>query len=333
MSTKPRSNLLFVAMAAVLLGTGAQPNNAEACLTPDGVDPVLYRNLAASSGGRLVWTTGTNSSGGTVRLSGVLIDPWNVLTAAHAVPAAGSGGTVDFVGTGTNRYSDPGTVVGIVSWIRYPTYVSGFSNPDLAIIHLAQPINIAPAVFAGVSTGEMLTAAGFGRYATPSIGLQPDDGSSMGWRAPVLSSNPGNVSPQYFYSTDFDTGNGVSLNGRGMSGDSGGPVWNSAGALVGITVGGFGGLGTIGGTTAARLDVPEVLAWIEANRLRPPVLGLAPIGSAMRLTWGTNPTGYRLQTSEALPTWTDLGSVLSGPGTHDDPTTNRPHRFYRLAKP
>ena len=330
MSTKPRSNFLFVAVVASLLGTGSLPNNAEACLTPDGVDPVLYRDLAATSGGRLVWISGTTAVGGPVRVSGVLIDSWNVLTAAHALSA---GNMITSIGTGPNRSSDPGTVVGVVKWMRYPTYVSGFSTPDLAIIHLAQPINITPAVFAGVSRGEMLTAAGFGRYATPSIGVQPDDGSSMGWRAPVLGYNPANVTGAHFYSTDFDTGNGVSLNGKGLSGDSGGPVWNSAGALVGISVGQFGNLETIGGTVAARLDVPEVLAWIEANRLRPPVLSLAPIGSAMRLTWDTNATGYRLQTSEALPTWTDLGSVLTGPGTYDDPTTNRPHRFYRLAKP
>ena len=91
-----------------------------------------------------------------------------------------------------------------------------------------------------------------------------------------------------------------------------------------------------GQTTYLRLGEPSTKAWIEANTALPaPVLNfhVLPAGPAMRLTWDAAATGYRLQTSEALPTWTDLGSVLTGPGTYDDPTTNRPHRFYRLAKP
>ena len=156
----------------------------------------------------------------------------------------------------------------------------------------------------------------------------------MGWRALVLGYNPSNVTDAYFYSTGFDTINRVSLNGKGLSGDSGGPVWNAAGKLVGITVGGFGGLGTIGGTTAQRLDVPEVLTWIEANRARPlPSLTLSPSAGTMRLTWDAGAIGYRLQTSDTLSGWTNLGTVLTGPGTLDDPIAGGSSQFYRLFKP
>ena len=53
----------------------------------------------------------------------------------------------------------------------------------------------------------------------------------------------------------------------------------------------------------------------------------------MHLTWDAVATGYRLQTSDALSTWIDLGSVLTAPGTYDDPIATRPRQFYRLAKP
>ena len=304
MNVIQRTNFPPAVLEAVLLGLAALSHNAAACLTPDGADPALYRDLAGTSGGRLVWISGTGPTGLSYRFSGTLIDRWNVLTAAHGVPAAGNGGTLDFIGTGPNRFSDQGTVVSIVKWTRYPTYVSGFSKPDLAIINLAQPITIDPAPFAPVSTGEVVTAAGFGRYATPSTGLQAVDGASMGWRAPVLSYNTGGVSEDYFYSTNFAASNRVTVNGKGLSGDSGGPVWNAAGKLVGITVGQFSNLDPLGGTVAQRLDVPEVLTWIEANRARPlQTLTLAKSAETMRLTWNADATGYRLQTCSVSTPW------------------------------
>ena len=54
----------------------------------------------------------------------------------------------------------------------------------------------------------------------------------------------------------------------------------------------------------------------------------------MRLTWHADATGYRLQISETLSGWTFFGSVLTGPGTLNDPiTADRPRRYYRPAKP
>ena len=69
-----------------------------------------------------------------------------------------------------------------------------------------------------------------------------------------------------------------------------------------------------------------------------PSLRLTPTGNgngnAMRLTWNADATGYRLQISETLSGWTFFGSVLTGPGTLDDPiTADRPRRYYRPAKP
>ena len=60
---------------------------------------------------------------------------------------------------------------------------------------------------------------------------------------------------------------------------------------------------------------------------------LSPAGTALRLLWDAMATGFRLQSSGDLVGWTNLGSILTGPGTYDDPIASRPRQFYRLAKP
>ena len=119
------------------------------------------------------------------------------------------------------------------------------------------------------------------------------------------------------------------------SGDSGGPVLNATGELIGITDNVSAGTASLGSTTYVRLGEPSTKAWIEANTALPvvvPDLSLSPAGPAMRLTWDAAATGYRLQASGDLTGWTDLGGLITGSGTYDDVTADR-RRFYRLAKP
>ncbi len=50
--------------------------------------------------------------------------------------------------------------------------------------------------------------------------------------------------------------------------------------------------------------------------------------------WGADATGWQLQTSVDLVTWTDLGSVISSAGQLTvDPQPGVPRRFYRLTPP
>ena len=57
----------------------------------------------------------------------------------------------------------------------------------------------------------------------------------------------------------------VSLNGRGSNGDSGGPDFDSAGDLTGITI--FGDLAEspTGDTGYLDLSQPQIESWINAN--------------------------------------------------------------------
>ena len=112
-------------------------------------------------------------------------------------------------------------------------------------------------------------------------------------------------------------------------------MWNAAGKLVGITVGQFGNLETIGGTITQRLGLPEVVSWIEATKLRPaPVLDLklSSTGTAMSLTWDASAIGWALQGSDNLQSWSDIGTTITAAGTYEEPIADRP-RFYRLRKP
>lgn len=64
---------------------------------------------------------------------------------------------------------------------------------------------------------------------------------------------------------------GLILNGSGLSGDSGGPVFNSAGRLVGI-LSASSGIGGIAETDYLRLAEPTIYAWIMENTEAPVVV-------------------------------------------------------------
>jgi len=140
----------------------------------------------------------------------------------------------------------------------------------------------------------------------------------------------------YYQSTRFGGDNsGLSLNGRVANGDSGSPVFNAAGELVGINDSASLNTSPSGTSTFLKFTDPSLRQWIEANtKLPPPVLNLATAANAtaMRLTWNADAIGYRLQTSETLSSWTNVGDLITAPGTLDDPIADRPRRYYRLAK-
>lgn len=172
------------------------------------------------------------------------------------------------VGSGDNYLTNRGSVTQIASITIFPGYNGTLQTPDIAIIQFSTPIlGFNQNIIGSASPGDVLTAAGFGRSGTPMTGeFAERDGAARGWEARMWDQAPsGNISPAFYRATTFGFLNsGLSLNGAGLSGDSGGPVFNSAGELVGLLAAGT-GVGQTAETSYLRLSDPVIYSWLLAN--------------------------------------------------------------------
>ena len=315
-----------VALAAALV------QDADAALYADGTTSAQTLAFGAPFAGRALAFRINVPGVGTGRrdTSATFVNSRYAITAAHNMTDLLAYNPTYEVAVGTNFLTARGNVMAVTSVLIHPSL-------DLAVLRFAAPFYAAPNQTIGNAiTGDVAVSAGFGRWGTPAIGLPAQDGGLRAWDARVQSLVTGQSAP-YYQSTTFGSNDaGLTRNGRGASGDSGGPAFNLLGELIGITWGGSTTIATLGSTTYVRLGEPSTKAWIEANTALPavvPDLRLSPAGTAMRLTWDATATGYRLQTSETLSGWTNLSPLITGPGTLDDPIADRRRRYYRLFKP
>jgi len=296
-----------------------------------------HLDLGSSFNGTVVYIKVNGAFGG----SGVVINNSRcVLVAAHETEENGAFWNLDtheyIVGSGTNYLNSPGATVKVSQLIRHPTRTSPDIGTDLAILILesdlpsAKPTSIAtitPAV------GDILKLVGFGHPGigkSGGSGLLTPSGEILGGYAPVNAIENGTR-----IKTRFSTTSSVPLIFNATPGDSGGGLFNSQNQLCGtITNGTTPATSAI--TLAPLLSLASNFDWIQEVTVlfgRPPELRIEPAGTAMRLTWNAESAGYRLQTSDDLVGWTNLGSVITAPGTYDDPIASRPRQFYRLFKP
>lgn len=332
---------LLVGLALVGL-----PEQAQAVLMRDGSNEVDYRNLATQYAPSLGAVSLTDSFG-TFTISGVLLNDSWLLTAGHGLlnPRGAGNASVNGITQGT---SSIGSLTPVLGTYLFPGHVAGSApnTPDLALMYLGPNSGLsAPSLTIGsVSAGAVVTSIGFGEDGTPSTGFTPPDGNARAWEAGVSSSTFGGFSPTYYQSSRFSPSQGLSLNGRGASGDSGSPVFNSIGQLVGINVAASSGTSPIGSTEFVRLSESSVLNWIQQTitPAEPKILSLTREGSNLRLAWqGKGGSNYVVQAASALGgtnTFTDLASPLALPGVGSITTnfldlgilTNAPARFYRI---
>lgn len=252
-------------VAASALLRDARPS--QAVVEPVTANDSDYLSLGDQYLGRtvyvLAYASGSGDSG-----SGVLLDPWDVLTAAHVIADSGPGVVPSvYIGTGSNIVTDPGTVTPVASEVIFPGWSGDAdSSPDLAILHLAEPMgNNALAIAAPVS-GEILTGSGFGNRATSDGTVYPLDAFIRGWNAPVDSSPPDIPAAAFYFDTDFQAGDSsFALPGNAFFGDSGGPWFDSSDNLVGLTVTGPDTPSGDMTTMVLNLSQPSIEQWILAN--------------------------------------------------------------------
>ena len=246
--------------------------------------------LAATGGGvaalRLTGTAGfpfpTNAS------ITMLNSRWGA-TALHAfTPYLQNGGVITgSVQTGSNYNSSPGFTSAIRRVIPIPGG-AGF-DPALADIALVEfdPIpGVNDAVlgnFPGVR--QNIVMSGFGRYGSEAAGIFPRDGNVRGWLAPVSSFLASGYNPAYYIDALVNPSSSQSLLGRGLTGDSGGAVFDLQGRTVGLMVATTNGGQFSGATTILRFDNPEISSFISSNIPTPSsaaLLGLAATAIGVR---------------------------------------------------
>jgi hypothetical protein len=267
----------------------ATAERAGAVLMPNGSDDAEYRALGSLYQGKLlsfkVLVPGVGT--GERNASAVYLNSGYALTAAHNVADLLQFNPSYEVGTGDNFKTNRGTIVEVSDVTIHPSYVGGFPKNyiDLAILRFAEPFSGEAAAIGSVAVGDIVTSVGFGVAGTPDTGLDsPRDGYSRGWVSAVDDFFAVDVSDAFYFNTFFGSSSGVSLNGRGASGDSGGPAFDLAGNLVGITIAGSPtSASTVGLTYYLDLSQPEISSWISENTIvpEPDALSLITLGTTL----------------------------------------------------
>jgi hypothetical protein len=221
--------------------------------------------LAATGGGTVSFRVNVPGVGtGQRNASAILLNDSYAITAYHNVADLLQYNPTFEIATGPNYLNNRGTVRSIAEIIPYPG--GGFNDPslpDVCILRLAEPLTgVQAAVFGSVNVGDFCVGAGFGRHGSPATGLLPRDGNVRGFFAPLLGPSTTPYNPNFYSSTDFDPIVANPLNGKPMSGDSGGGVYTLDGRLAGMWVGGTTGTAASGTGVYLRFD-GEVGSYIQ----------------------------------------------------------------------
>lgn len=291
------ARLLAAAVAATSLSAVTAP--AQGGLIRDmALDP-QHQSLGQSylAGGSALSLTGGGAAAIRITVSGVngavnssaaILNSGWAITAWHNISSAVPFGTVTIdVSTGSNFNTNRGQVSRVLEYIPYPG--NGVLNPnlpDLCLLRLSDPlVGVQNAVIGSAFAGDAMTMVGFGRYGSPAVGSLPQDGNVRAFRGTVRASNIDGYSNLYYQQANIGSTPVLALEGRGLGGDSGGAVFNSAGHLVGLMEASTNGTGIVGVTTFSQLDTPQINAWITSTIPTPgtaALIGVMGAGLALR---------------------------------------------------
>jgi hypothetical protein len=219
-----------------LLLVGVACQSAFAVLMPSGSNDQDYRDAGAAfaANHRALSLRMTPASGPIGFATVTPINAYFGLTSAHAVTGTYANATYQ-AGTGIDA-NNPTSWIGISEVKIYPGYVNGSrSGPDIAVLKFAVPLTgFVPVTIGSANVGDVLAATGYGfafRVGDPIPTAR--DGFIRGWNAEVESGTPQNSSDMF-----HDHTNGfyswINRGGKLLNGDSGGPIYNQVGQLVGL---------------------------------------------------------------------------------------------------
>ena len=180
---------------------------------------------------------------------------------------------------------------------------------------------------------DILDLAGYGSWGTPSS-PGSRDGNLRAFDAKVRESVAYGSAP-FYQTTQFGVGDlsGLALNGKGMNGDSGGPVFNARGELVGMMIAASTNHTSVGNTTHLCLGEPSIKAWIEANtKIATPETNCVRTTNGMTVSWDLDAVGWKLQKSADLSVWSDVGTMILTAGSHTY-EGDASRQFFRLIMP
>jgi uncharacterized protein (TIGR03382 family) len=280
------------AVVATLASLGMS-EEAEAVLKLPGQSAQAYLDLGATLENRVGFLKQIGTQGQVGYASVTFINSEYAITSAHLVAGVLQVGGSFQVGTGSNYLSSPGSLVSVTDVLIHPSYqgtngASDTNNPDIAILRLATPLSgITQAQFGTANPGDVVTSGGYGFAFFAGQPTVPRDGFRRGWNAPVVSGVAGFGIDQWYNYSLFGGSSAPLVNGKVLSGDSGGGVYNSLGQLVGINFGQSGNNLSVGYSSYLDLAQPDVLNWVQSNTIPTPaaltLLGLgALVGSRRR---------------------------------------------------
>ncbi len=342
---------LAVALVIAGLGFAGSADTAQAVLMHAGANDANHIALGVANGAHVLWVK-SEYNGFPFYFSAIKINNFYAITSGHGVYTATYDNpnilliTPSFVGDGTNHLSDPGTVRTISQVIVYPTYggnsgAVNFSQPDLVILKFSQPISGSNPTFATPGTlaiGDVVTSAGFGVPGFTNIGFLPMDGQLRGWVASVLSETSASFNTENYGHTRFNS-NPYLLNGRVSSSDSGSPVYDVYGRLVGMNEGSTpppNNYDVAGASIFLDLTNPTILAWILANTALPipPIIACTVATSEAQLAFIhlVPVREYRIMRSPVLSGWQEAHrfTAASATATWSEALAPEGRMFYRL---